>query len=243
MRDACEEEMMGDMSVGDVMEKSVDAESVGPVDGLHLTLDIVPIALLVDLDVFVLVLKVGDAHEPEALEQQRDVVVLDERVDTPIAKVESNQGTHGAEGSANDALKAFRIVREEFTVRIEVTSVWKTHHRVHGIPSEESGKREFGEVPLEDIARFVVGFGDPRVTFVLVNMRRVLMVLTVGLLPRPIRRQNRRVRHVAKEVVHPRVVGEGRVAAIVSDTEQRRAEHPHEPVPCEKSEESEMFEI
>jgi hypothetical protein len=88
MGDSGEEEMMGDVAISDVVEESVNAEPVFPVDGLHLTLDIVPVGRLVHLDIVVLMLQIGDHHQPVPLEQQWHVVVLDEGEHAVVAQME-----------------------------------------------------------------------------------------------------------------------------------------------------------
>lgn len=56
------------MAVGDVVKKSINPESVITIDCLYLSLDEVPSFVLIDLDFFVLMLKVGDHDHPQSLE-------------------------------------------------------------------------------------------------------------------------------------------------------------------------------
>lgn len=75
------------LTVSDVVKHPVDAEPVDSVDGLRLTHDEGPSALVVDLRLVVLVLQRGEHHHPEAVEEYRNVVVLDEAVDAVIIEL------------------------------------------------------------------------------------------------------------------------------------------------------------
>ena len=71
----------------------------------------------------------------------------------------------------------------------------------------------------------------PRMTLVFLKVRRVLMVLSMGFLPRPVWGHNRSVSKMAEEIIDPFVVRETSMAAVMSHYEQGSQEHAHNPVP------------
>lgn len=78
------------LTIRDVMKHPVDAEAVNSVEGLRLTHDEGPRALLVDLRLVVLVLQRGEHDHPEAVEEDRYIVVLDKAVDAVIVELQSD---------------------------------------------------------------------------------------------------------------------------------------------------------
>jgi len=80
-----EEEVVCYVPIGDMVHSLVDPKTVVSVDCLRGALNEIPTTLLVHLNLFVLMLEVCDDHHPEALEQQRHIVVFQKGVRAIVA--------------------------------------------------------------------------------------------------------------------------------------------------------------
>ena len=81
-------------------------------------------------------LKISDHNHPEALEKQRNVVVLDEVVDTVVEITEDESYEDQAENSVDGTLDSFSGVGEHRGPGPEVRSIGKSNHSVNWVPTK-----------------------------------------------------------------------------------------------------------
>ena len=65
----------------------------------------------------------------------------------------------------------------------------------------KSTEREFRKVPLDPVSSSMMFFRNPGMAFVLGDMRSILMMLAMGLLPSPIRSQDRGMSNMTTQII------------------------------------------
>jgi len=146
-------------------------------------------------------LEISDHDHPEALEEQGNVVILDEVVDTVVEVTENKSYNNHAKDSIEGTLNSFSGVSEHLRPWPEVGSIRESDNSVDRVPTNKSTKREFCKVSFDPVSVVVIVFCDPRVTLVLVNMRSILVMVAVGLLPSPVRGQDGNMSNMTAEII------------------------------------------
>lgn len=203
-------------------------------------------------------LQVRDQGQPEALRDHGPYVVLEERL--PVAGdsegnlqfglspngEEAHEGREKACSQTDDAFYALRFGLEETAPGQEVASVRHADDCVPEPPKghlsrdcpgskvrspDQTSDRVVGVKSMEGVPALELIFGDPRVAFVLGEMTGERVMEAVALLPRIIGREERRVCEMPDNVIDPLVFGEGAVATVVADDEERESDHARHEIP------------
>lgn len=240
MRDSGEEEVVRDVAVSDVVHQCVQSESPSSVDSLGLATNKRPFISLVHLNVLILMLQICDDDQDESLEREWNVVVLNKIVHRVTAEDECKVCAYCARQSGDDAFDSVRVIVEQSAPWPEMGTVWQSDYCVDWVPSQPSGQREACKVLLDEGSVVEVLFSDPWVSAIFDQVSRVLVVLSVRLLPRPVRSQDWGVCQMTAQIVQPFVVREASVAAVVADDEEGAADETEHPVPGEQADPTEV---
>ena len=84
----CKEEVVGNVPVGDVVVKPIDAKPIRPIHSLEGGIDKLPVLVAVHLRLRIVVLQVRDCNKPPAIDECRPAVPIGHLLDVIVEQVE-----------------------------------------------------------------------------------------------------------------------------------------------------------
>ena len=209
-------EQVVDLVRADVVRQLV-RPAVVAVDGRQLAADVRPGAVAVPQHAGVHVVQEGDDDEPRGEHHERRDVVARQGRDAVDAGVGGEHAEPGADG-ADRHRAAEHVAGEHRLERVEVAHA--ARHEAGQQVEEPAEAEAEARVDVVEVSR-LVALADRVEDLVLVDVRRVAVVVSVRQLPRVEGHEQHGVQERAEHVVDAVVLREGAVAAVVTEHEHR----------------------
>lgn len=194
MWDLGEEQMVRDMTIGNVVSESINAKSESSIYGFKGGEGKVPVAIIVHDCVVVVVLEIGDAVQPPSKDSdghQVDVGHVHERVVEQVCEQGKVREDNGGGDEAFDVLTWCLLKQSvSFTVWPPVIAIWAADQI--NLPRDEWQQWFHPSVIFQGSHHWPIAAcqfirGDPRVRVVVIDMVVVHVMTIVGQSPRVIR--------------------------------------------------------